>query len=163
MDSSLQIFKIPETKEGFIDLNNLELRLQENTGTGKRMIGFFPAASKLTGVLADDVATTLLLHQYGAWSFWDYTLVAPTSAVDMNPTFLSVEEGMVKKDALFFNCEKFVGGVQGPYVTVVKRDVFKNTPIYCEDVEVSRFDSFLMTNDKLLTIHNIVRRLTLSL
>ncbi|CAH2088066.1 unnamed protein product [Euphydryas editha] len=131
-----EIIKIPETKEGFIDLNNLELRLQENTGTGKRMIGFFPAASKLTGVLADDVATTLLLHQYGAWSFWDYTLVAPTSAVDMNPTFLSVEEGMVKKDALFFNCEKFVGGIQGPYVTVVKRDVFKNTPIYCEDVEM---------------------------
>lgn len=131
-----EIFKIPETKEGFIDLNNLELRLQENTGTGKRMIGFFPAASKLTGVLADDVATTLLLHQYGAWSFWDYTLVAPTSAVDMNPTFLSVEEGMVKKDALFFNCEKFVGGIQGPYVTVVKRDVFKNTSIYCEDVEI---------------------------
>ncbi|CAH2055879.1 unnamed protein product, partial [Iphiclides podalirius] len=131
-----EIIKIPESKEGFIDLNNLELRLQENTGTGKRMIGFFPAASKLTGVFADDVATTLLLHQYGAWSFWDYTLVAPTSNVDMNPTFLGVEEGMVRKDALFFNCEKFVGGVQGPYVTVVKRDVFKSSPLYSDDVEL---------------------------
>ncbi|XP_052744536.1 uncharacterized protein LOC112049140 isoform X2 [Bicyclus anynana] len=131
-----EIIKIPETKEGFIDLNNLELKLQENTGTGKRMIGFFPAASKLTGVLADDVATTLLLHQYGAWSFWDYTLVAPTSAVDMNPTFLGVEDEMVKKDALFFNCEKFVGGVQGPYVAVVKKDVFKNSSLYSDDVEV---------------------------
>lgn len=100
------------------------------------MIGFFPAASKLTGVLADDVATTLLLHQYGAWSFWDYTLVAPSSAVDMNPTFPGVEEEMVKKDALFFNCEKFVGGVQGPCVVIVKKEVFKNTPIYSEDVEV---------------------------
>lgn len=117
-------------------MNNLELRLQENSGTGKRMIGFFPAASKLTGVFADDVATTLLLHQYGAWSFWDYTLVAPTSNVDMNPTFLGVDEGMVRKDALFFNCEKFVGGVQGPYVTVVKKDVFKNSPLYTDDVEV---------------------------
>nr|XP_034836610.1 uncharacterized protein LOC117992978 isoform X2 [Maniola hyperantus] len=131
-----EIIKIPETKEGFIDLNNLELKLQENTGTGKRMIGFFPAASKLTGVLADDVATTLLLHQYGAWSFWDFTLVAPTSAVDMNPTFLGVEDAMVKKDALFFNCEKFVGGVQGPYVAVVKKDIFKNTPSYSDDVDV---------------------------
>ncbi|KAM3966077.1 uncharacterized protein ACR2FA_012947 [Aphomia sociella] len=131
-----EIIKIPETKEGFIDLNNLEHRLQQNSGSGKRMIGFFPAASKLTGVLADDVATTLLLHQYGAWSFWDYTLVAPTSAVDMNPTFAGVEDEMVKKDALFFNCEKFVGGVQGPYITVVKKDVFKNTPIYTDDVEV---------------------------
>ncbi|CAK1589211.1 unnamed protein product [Parnassius mnemosyne] len=131
-----EIIKIPESKEGFIDLNNLELRLQEYSGTGKRMIGFFPAASKLTGVFADDVATTLLLHQYGAWSFWDYTLVAPTSNVDMNPTFLGVEEGMVRKDALFFNCEKFIGGVQGPYVAVVKKDVFKNSPLYSDDVEV---------------------------
>ncbi|CAH0746448.1 unnamed protein product [Diatraea saccharalis] len=130
-----EIIKIPESKEGFIDLNNLEHRLQQNSGTGKRMIGFFPAASKLTGVLADDVATTLLLHQYGAWSFWDYTLVAPTSAVDMNPTFPGVDDEMVKKDALFFNCEKFVGGVQGPYVAVVKKDVFKNTPLYIDDVE----------------------------
>lgn len=101
------------------------------------MIGFFPAASKLTGVFADDVATTLLLHQYGAWSFWDYTLVAPSSVVDMNPTFPGVDEEMVKKDALFFNCEKFVGGVQGPCVVIVKKDVFKNTPIYSGDVEVS--------------------------
>lgn len=133
---SFQIIKIPETKEGFIDLNNLESRLQQNSGTGKRMIGFFPAASKLTGVLADDVATTLLLHQYGAWSFWDYTLVAPSSVVDMNPTFAGVEDEMVKKDALFFDCEKFVGGVQGPCVAVVKKEVFKNTPIYSDDVEV---------------------------
>lgn len=100
------------------------------------MIGFFPAASKLTGVLADDVATTLLLHQYGAWSFWDYTLTAPTSSVNMNPTFPGVEEEMVKKDGLFFNCEKFVGGVQGPFVAVIKKDVFKNSPMFSEDVEV---------------------------
>lgn len=37
------------------------------------MIGCFSAASCITGVLADDVATTLLLHQYGALSVWDYT------------------------------------------------------------------------------------------
>ncbi|KAF9802870.1 hypothetical protein SFRURICE_015467 [Spodoptera frugiperda] len=130
------VIKIPETKEGYIDLNNLEQRLQQYSSTGQRMIGFFPAASKLTGVLADDVATTLLLHQYGAWSFWDYTLVAPSSAIDMNPTFPGVDEEMVKKDALFFDCEKFVGGVQGPNVVIVKKDVFADTPIYADDVEV---------------------------
>ncbi|XP_035443365.2 uncharacterized protein LOC118271388 isoform X1 [Spodoptera frugiperda] len=131
-----KVIKIPETKEGYIDLNNLEQRLQQYSSTGQRMIGFFPAASKLTGVLADDVATTLLLHQYGAWSFWDYTLVAPSSAIDMNPTFPGVDEEMVKKDALFFDCEKFVGGVQGPNVVIVKKDVFADTPIYADDVEV---------------------------
>lgn len=63
--------------------------------------------------------------------------MAPSSAVDMNPTFPGLEEEMVKKDAAFFNCEKFVGGVQGPYMAVVKKEVFRNTPIYSEDVEVS--------------------------
>lgn len=118
-------------------MNNLELRLQEHSGTGQQMIGFFAAASKLTGVLADDVATTVILHQYGALAFWDYTLVAPSSAVDMNPTLPGVEEEMVKKDAVFFNIEKFVGGVQGPFVTVVKKDVLRQTPMYSDDVEVS--------------------------
>ncbi|XP_037871273.1 uncharacterized protein LOC101744503 isoform X2 [Bombyx mori] len=131
-----EIIKIAETKEGFIDLNNLEQKLQENSGTGKRMIGFFPAVSKLTGVLADDVATTLLLHQYGAWSFWDYTLVAPSSTVEMNPVIPGVEDEMVKKDAVFFNCEKFVGGVQGPHVVIFKKEVFKNSLVYSDDVEV---------------------------
>ncbi|GBP16521.1 hypothetical protein EVAR_19321_1 [Eumeta japonica] len=130
------IIKIPESKEGFIDLNNLEQRLQENSGNGRRMIGFFAAASKLTGVLADDVATTLLLHQYGALAFWDYTLVAPYNGVDMNPTFPGVEEKMVRKDLVLFNCEKFVGGVQGPHIAVVKKDVFKDTYVYSDDVEV---------------------------
>lgn len=37
------------------------------------MVGYFSAASCITGVLADDIATTLLLHQYGALSVWDYT------------------------------------------------------------------------------------------
>ncbi|XP_048481543.1 uncharacterized protein LOC105383502 [Plutella xylostella] len=130
-----EIIKVPETKEGFIDLNNLEQRLIQNTGSGKRLIGFFPAASKLTGVLADDVATTILLHQYGAWAFWDYTLVAPSAAVNMNPTIPGLDEQMVKKDALFFNCEKFVGGVQGPYVAVVKKHVFESSPVFEADVD----------------------------
>lgn len=63
--------------------------------------------------------------------------MAPSSTVDMNPTFPGVEEGIVKKDALFFNCEKFVGGVQAPCIAVVKKEVFQDTPLYCEDVEVS--------------------------
>lgn len=133
-----EVIKIPETKEGFIDLHTLEVQLQKNTGSGRKLVGFFPAASKLTGVLADDVATTLLLHQYGAWSFWDYTLVAPTSMVEMNPVFPGVDELMVKKDAVFFNCEKFVGGIQGPYVAVVKKDVFKNSIVYDKDVQILR-------------------------
>lgn len=57
-----------------MDLNDLERRLIKVRSEGvTQMIGCFSAASCITGVLADDVATTLLLHQYGALSVWDYT------------------------------------------------------------------------------------------
>lgn len=46
--------------------------MQLHQGTGRQLIGCFSAASNITGILADDVATTLLLHQYGALAFWDY-------------------------------------------------------------------------------------------
>lgn len=63
-----------ETREGFLDLNDLERSLMKMRAEGvTQMIGCFSAASCITGVLADEVATTLLLHQYGALSVWDYT------------------------------------------------------------------------------------------
>lgn len=55
-----------------MDLHALEMQLQAYTGLGRQLIGCFSAASNITGLLADDVATTLLLHQYGALAFWDY-------------------------------------------------------------------------------------------
>lgn len=71
---ALQIIRVSETREGFLDLNDLERGLARMRSEGvAQMIGCFSAASCITGVLADDVATTLLLHQYGALSVWDYT------------------------------------------------------------------------------------------
>lgn len=70
-----------ETREGFLDLNDLERSLIKVRSEGvTQMIGCFSAASCITGVLADDVATTLLLHQYGALSVWDYTTTGNNDA-----------------------------------------------------------------------------------
>lgn len=67
--------RISETKEGHLDLVDLENQLQFQhalEGSDRTLIGCFSAASNITGILADDIATTLLLHQYGALAFWDY-------------------------------------------------------------------------------------------
>lgn len=71
----LQIIRIKETREGFLDLNDLERKLESERkeNSTARMVGYFSAASCITGVLADDVATTLLLRQHKALSIWDYT------------------------------------------------------------------------------------------
>jgi selenocysteine lyase/cysteine desulfurase len=68
----LQIVRIAERKDGLLDLDDLEQQLQRHQGTGRQLVGCFSAASNITGIIADDIATTLLLHQYGALAFWDY-------------------------------------------------------------------------------------------
>ncbi|RZF37597.1 hypothetical protein LSTR_LSTR003162, partial [Laodelphax striatellus] len=67
-----KVVRISETKEGFLDLVDLENQLQlhrQLEGPDRQLIGCFSAASNITGILADDVATTLLLHQYNALAF----------------------------------------------------------------------------------------------
>nr|XP_012216545.1 PREDICTED: uncharacterized protein LOC105668652 isoform X2 [Linepithema humile] len=127
----VKIIRVSETREGFLDLNDLERGLARMRSEGvAQMIGCFSAASCITGVLADDVATTLLLHQYGALSVWDYTTAAPCIQIDMNPHLPGVGETAVHKDAIIFAGHKFIGGVQSPGVLVTKRWLLR------EDVEV---------------------------
>lgn len=127
--------RITETKEGFLDLNDLERKLIEERTTGM-MVGYFSAASCITGVLADDVATTLLLHQYGALSIWDYTSAAPYIHIDMNPHLPGVGETAVHKDAIIFSGHKFMGGAQSPGVLVIKK-LLLGMEIESEDIRDS--------------------------
>ncbi|XP_039295318.1 uncharacterized protein LOC120353902 [Nilaparvata lugens] len=124
-----KVVRISETKEGFLDLVDLENQLQlhrQLEGADRQLIGCFSAASNITGILADDVATTLLLHQYNALAFWDYATAAPYVQLDMNPILPGMDEKSVHKDAIFFSGHKFVGGVQTPGVLVAKKELFKN-------------------------------------
>lgn len=121
----VRLVRIDETREGFLDLNDLDRKLvQERTeNPSVRMVGYFSAASCITGVLADDVATTLLLRQHGALSIWDYTSAAPYIKVEMNPNLPGMGERTVHKDAIIFAGHKFIGGAQSPGVLVAKRSL----------------------------------------
>lgn len=109
LDLGVQIERIAKTHDGYLDLDDLERRLAAFVASRRRLIGLFSGASRLTGILADDVATTILLHQYGALSVWDYSPAAPCTIVDTNPQLPGAT-----KDAVFFCASKFVGGVQAP-------------------------------------------------
>lgn len=67
LDLGVQIEKIAKTHEGYLDLVDLEKRLAQYTESRRRLIGLFSGASRLSGILADDVATTILLHQVSAY------------------------------------------------------------------------------------------------
>lgn len=86
------------------------------------MVGLFSGASRLTGILADDVATTILLHQYDALSIWDHSIVASCAPIVTNPILPGAQ-----KDAIFFHCSRMVGGVQAPGVLVIKKKLVENS------------------------------------
>lgn len=58
-----KVERVIKNKDGFLDLDELEKQLAMYDSTKHKLIGLFPAASRITGIHSDDVATTILLHQ----------------------------------------------------------------------------------------------------
>lgn len=118
----LQIVRIAETKDGILDLKDLEEQLSLHQNITGQLIGCFSAASNVTGIIVDDGAVTSLLHRHGARAFWDYTVAAPSVSIDMSP---DSEGNAAYKDAIFFSAHKFVGGVQTPGILVIRKSQLK--------------------------------------
>ena len=72
--------------------------------------------------MADVQATTVLLHSYGALSFWDYAAAGPHVKVDLNPGLGPAAPTAI--DGAFLSPHKMVGGPQCPGVLCLKRHVF---------------------------------------
>ncbi|KAJ8971596.1 hypothetical protein NQ314_000621, partial [Rhamnusium bicolor] len=120
-----KMVRIGETKEGYLDLTDLENQLRLHQNCGRQLIGCFSIASSVTGILIDDVACTILLHQYSALAFWDFNTGAPSVLIDMNPFVPGVEENSANKDAVYFSGHKFIGGVQTPGILIAKKSIFR--------------------------------------
>ncbi|KAL3265952.1 hypothetical protein HHI36_010140, partial [Cryptolaemus montrouzieri] len=126
-ETGSKIIRIRETKEGYLDLQYLENQLRFHQNYNRLMIGCFSVASNVTGIITDDVACTILLHQYGALAFWDYNIAAPSINVDMNPVVPGVEDGTnANKDAIYFSGHKFIGGIQTPGILIAKKTLFRH-------------------------------------
>uniref|UniRef100_A0A182W0D1 Aminotransferase class V domain-containing protein n=1 Tax=Anopheles minimus TaxID=112268 RepID=A0A182W0D1_9DIPT len=128
IDAGWQIERIVKNHEGFLDLVDLEKRLQHYSESRRKMVGLFSGASRLTGILADDVATTILLHQYDALSIWDHSMAASCAPICTNPILPGAQ-----KDAIFFHCNRLVGGVQAPGVLVIKRRLIEHSTSFLTD------------------------------
>eukprot|EP00980_Cylindrotheca_fusiformis_P001998 scaffold443_cov125-Cylindrotheca_fusiformis.AAC.47 len=88
-------------RNGNVDLDHLEQVLKRNSSRPVK-IGSFSAVSNLTGIIADDLAITALLHRHGALSVWDYATGASYVNMDMNPTHSDYPEpSMIAKDAIW--------------------------------------------------------------
>src|SRR5260370_7180688 len=87
-------------------------------------IGSFSAASNVTGIISDWRAISVLLHEHGALSFWDFAAAAPYMEIEMGTASHGPSEPYL--DAVFVSPHKFIGGPGTPGVLVARRALFRN-------------------------------------
>ncbi|MDH3308013.1 MAG: aminotransferase class V-fold PLP-dependent enzyme [Acidimicrobiia bacterium] len=120
-ESIADVIRIPEDRDGHIDLDNLEAALIRFADRPLK-IGSFSAASNVTGIITDHRAVATLLHAHGALSFWDYAAAAPYVDIEMEPS----DAPAAYLDAIFLSPHKLIGGPGTPGVLVARRELFEN-------------------------------------
>jgi len=120
-ESICNVVTIQEDADGHVDLDHLKVELNKYSNRSLK-IGSFSAASNVTGIITDTDAVSILLHEHGALSFWDFAAAAPYVEIDMHP-----ENPMARMDAIFLSPHKFIGGPGTPGVLVLNHAVAHNT------------------------------------
>jgi selenocysteine lyase/cysteine desulfurase len=135
-ESIADVVTIGEDQDGRISLERLEAALREHADRPLK-IGSFSAASNVTGILSDTRAISVLLHEHGALSFWDFAAAGPYVEIEMEPHRPAPaagpgrgepdgKAGLDYKDAVVISPHKFIGGPGTPGVLVARRELFTN-------------------------------------
>ncbi|MCB9358146.1 MAG: aminotransferase class V-fold PLP-dependent enzyme [Calditrichaeota bacterium] len=85
-------------------------------------IGTFSAASNVTGILNDCHALARVLHENGAWAFFDFAAAGPYVEINMHPE----NDPLGYFDAVFLSVHKFLGGPRTPGILVANKNLFTN-------------------------------------
>src|SRR5712664_3132972 len=122
-ESIADVVVIHEDPDGHIDQRQLEAELTRYRGRPLK-IGSFSAASNVTGIISDWRAISVLLHEQGALSFWDFAAAAPYMEIEMGTASHGPSEPYL--DAVFGSPLKFIGGPGTPGVLAARRELFRN-------------------------------------
>jgi len=124
-ESIADVVTIAEDADGQIDLEQLEDELKAYADRELK-IGSFSAASNVTGIISDVSAISILLHRYGALSFWDFAAAGPYVDISMAPSAAGPDAHLAYKDAIYLSPHKFIGGPGTPGVLVARKELFTN-------------------------------------
>ncbi|HAN32592.1 MAG TPA: aminotransferase [Myxococcales bacterium] len=125
-ESICDVVTIDENADGKVDLVQLEAALNKYNDRPLK-IGSFSAASNVTGIGSDTRSIAMLLHRYGALSFWDFAAAGPYVDIEMNMADDGPDGHLVYKDAIFLSPHKFIGGPGTPGILVAKESLFTNS------------------------------------
>lgn len=118
LESIADVVEIALDERGSIDLEDLRAK---SSGYQDRpfRLGAFSAASNVTGILSDVRAIAKILHQNGAYAFFDYAAAGPYVAIDMHP-----HDPAERMDAIALSPHKFLGGPQATGILVAHNSLF---------------------------------------
>src|SRR5229473_311381 len=122
-ESIADVVVIREDHDGHIDHQHLKEELIRHRDRPVK-IGSFSAASNVTGIISDWRAISVLLHEQGALSFWDFAAAAPYMEIEMGTASHGPSEPYL--DAVFISPHKFIGGPGTPGVLAARRELFRN-------------------------------------
>jgi len=113
------VVEIPLDKDGFIDLEELDIQLADPKYAGREKIGSFSAASNVSGVRTDVYKVARILHKYGAIACFDFAACAPYVEIDMN------RDDESYFDAIYLAPHKFLGGPGSSGILVFNERIYK--------------------------------------
>ncbi|MFO7890918.1 MAG: aminotransferase class V-fold PLP-dependent enzyme [bacterium] len=124
-ESLAEVVIIKLNHQGFIDIDDLETKLQKDENKNRLRIGSFSAASNVTGVKTPIYEITCLLHKYNAIACFDYAASAPYVDIDMNPE--PIHKGDDPSiDAIFISPHKFLGGPGSNGILIFNKRIYHN-------------------------------------
>ncbi|XP_023737841.1 uncharacterized protein LOC111885846 [Lactuca sativa] len=117
--SLAEVIEIGLNNEGLINIDDLKSQLNLYRGTGRPMLGSFSACSNVTGICSDTRSLSRLLHEYGAFSCFDFAASGPYVEIDMRS---GADDGY---DAIALSPHKFLGGPGSPGILLMSKALYK--------------------------------------
>lgn len=108
-----EVKRIPLAKDGTIHFGELDKVLKLNKN--RKIIASFSAASNVTGIKTDILSLNKMIKKYGGILAIDASSLSPYEDVD---TTLC--------DAIFISMHKFLGGVGGCGILLIKKEICQN-------------------------------------
>ncbi|RKX80235.1 MAG: aminotransferase class V-fold PLP-dependent enzyme [Spirochaetes bacterium] len=113
-----EVVEIHLSKTGEIDLDDLYKKVSDKKYKERVKIGSFSAASNVTGIVTPVYDVAGILHENGAYAFFDFAASAPYVKIDVNRDKKSYF------DAVFYSPHKFLGGPGSCGVLVFRKQLY---------------------------------------
>lgn len=140
-----EVVEVELNSKGFIDLIDLEKKLNSYKDENRIKIGSFSACSNVTGIKSPVYEIAKILHNYGAYAFFDFSASAPYIDIDV------CHDRDSYFDAIFFSPHKFLGGPGSCGILILHEKLYRtDLPPTCSGggtVDYVGFTTQLYSND----------------